>query len=135
MLPRAMAHDSSTALNQTPGPTHMSHTLTQHHEDRMITRKKVLASCHLCRKRKIKCDRADPCSNCTRAGATCVSAAPSRAPRGRQGGRRKVDSELLQRIAKLEGLVKDIEHGYSGSPATLPEAAEEQHQVGHQPGD
>ena len=72
-------------------------------------RQLTIPSCHLCRKRKVKCDRGNPCSPCQRAGAECVYSAPSRLPRGRQGGRRKKDSELLQRIAKLENLVKDLE--------------------------
>jgi hypothetical protein len=48
---------------------------------------------------------------------TCVFSAPSRLPRGRQGGRRKGDSELLSRIAKLELLVKNLE-GDGSSPAS-----------------
>jgi hypothetical protein len=43
-------------------------------------------------------------------------------PRGRQGGRRKHDSELLDRIAKLETLVKRIEQGPAGSTPTVPAA-------------
>ena len=43
-----------------------------------------------------------------------MTLAPSRAPRGRNGGRRrKADTELLQRINKLEGIVKDL-GGQSG---------------------
>ena len=69
------------------------------------------ASCTLCRRRKIKCDRSLPCGNCQRTGAECVPYTPSRAPRGRQGGRKRKrdDGELLERLAKLEGMVKDIE--------------------------
>src|SRR2546423_2511948 len=58
-------------------------------------------SCNLCRRRKIKCDRSDPCAHCVRTGAVCITPAPSRAPRGRKGGRHKYDNELLDRIAKL----------------------------------
>ena len=47
----------------------------------------------------------------------CIFSAPSRLPRGRQGGRRKADSELLSRIAKLESLVKNLE-GDGSSPAS-----------------
>jgi len=73
-----------------------------------------LASCRLCRQRKIKCDRTIPCSNCVRVGEDCMPIVRSKVPRGRQGGRkRKTDGELLERIAKLENLVKDIE----GSPS------------------
>ena len=75
---------------------------------------RILASCNLCRRRKVKCDRGNPCSNCLRSGAGCVSSAISRIPRGRQGGRRKPDAELLTRIAKLEDLVRNLENETGG---------------------
>ncbi|KAI9805908.1 MAG: hypothetical protein M1825_000522 [Sarcosagium campestre] len=86
-------------------------------QDRTSIRKKSQGSCSLCRRRKIKCDRAEPCSNCVRAGSTCIPTTLSHGPRGRQGGRRKNDSELLQRIAKLEHLVKNIEGGATQTPS------------------
>ncbi|MCJ1400147.1 hypothetical protein MMC11_003351 [Xylographa trunciseda] len=53
---------------------------------------------------------ADAASNCARYGVECVPSIPSQAPRGRKGGRkRRTDNELLERIAKLEGLVKNVE--------------------------
>ncbi|KAI9789147.1 MAG: hypothetical protein M1833_002764 [Piccolia ochrophora] len=86
-------------------------------------------SCNLCRRRKVKCDRADPCSHCTRIGAVCVFSAPSGAPRGRQGGRRKGDSELLDRIAKLENLVKDFEVVLPGGSSAVVTGADEKQTV------
>ncbi|KAI9692812.1 MAG: hypothetical protein M1822_004806 [Bathelium mastoideum] len=74
-----------------------------------IRRQISTPSCNLCRKRKVKCDRGNPCLPCQRTGVECEYPTPSRLPRGRQGGRRKKDTELLQRIAKLENLVKDLE--------------------------
>lgn len=69
------------------------------------------ASCTLCRHRKVKCDRTTPCNNCQRSRADCVPFIPSRAARGRQGGRKRKreEGEILERIAKLEGLVRVIE--------------------------
>ncbi len=68
------------------------------------------ASCTVCRRRKVRCDRGVPCGNCKRAGEDCVPTIPSHAPRGRQGGRkRRTDGELLERITKLEGLLRKIE--------------------------
>lgn len=69
------------------------------------------ASCTLCRRRKVKCDRTIPCGNCQRSRAECVPFIPSRVARGRQGGRKRKreEGELLERIAKLEGLVRIIE--------------------------
>ena len=71
----------------------------------------TLTSCTLCRRRKVKCDRSSPCGNCQRVGAECIAYTPSRAPRGRQGGRKRKrdESQLLERLAKLEAMVEDIE--------------------------
>jgi Fungal Zn(2)-Cys(6) binuclear cluster domain len=92
-------------------------------------RKSKPPSCNLCRRCKIKCDRADPCSHCVRVNAVCISSAPSRAPRGRQGGRCKVDSELLDRIAKLEYLVNQFEGGSIGATPPVPALADGNHVV------
>jgi hypothetical protein len=82
---------------------------------------KKLTTCNLCRRRKVKCDKANPCSNCLRAGVACVSTTRPRVPRGRQGSRRKPDIELLKRIAKLENLVKNLEAENGGVlPAASP---------------
>ena len=76
---------------------------------RSIQHGQLSASCTLCRRRKVKCDRNIPCGNCARAHVECVPSAPSQLPRGRNGGRkRRTDGELLERIAKLEGLVKNV---------------------------
>lgn len=40
-------------------------------------------SCALCRKRKLKCDKLDPCTNCTMSGNVCASVYRPRLPRGR----------------------------------------------------
>jgi Fungal Zn(2)-Cys(6) binuclear cluster domain len=100
---------------------------------RTSSRKSKQPSCNLCRRRKIKCDRANPCSHCVRVDAVCVSSAPSGAPRGRQGGRRKLDSELLDRIAKLESLVNHFEGGVStGATPPAPAPADGNHVVRQQ---
>src|SRR5438046_1752551 len=91
---------------------------------RSALRKISTPSCTLCRRRKIKCDRSDPCAPCVRAGAVCITPAPSRAPRGRKGGRRKYDGELLDRIAKLESLVERFERGPAASTSAVPAAAD-----------
>ncbi|KAI9672466.1 MAG: hypothetical protein M1817_003232 [Caeruleum heppii] len=97
---------------------------------RQLPIRKSKPSCNLCRKRKIKCDRTVPCAHCRRSGAVCVSSAPSRLPRGRQGGRRKADRELLDRIARLEKLVKGIEGEETAEDGSTPQssgAADTQH--------
>lgn len=78
------------------------------------------ASCTLCRGRKVKCDRKFPCGSCIRAGVECVPVARSILPRGRQGGRKtKSEGVLLERIVKLERLVKNFE-----TQGGLPSAAD-----------
>lgn len=77
-----------------------------------------LTSCDLCRRRKVKCDRGNPCSSCRRAGVACVFSIPPRVPRARKVGRRKPDGEILKRIAKLENLVKYLETENSGILST-----------------
>lgn len=72
---------------------------------------KALLSCEMCRHRKIKCDKAQPCSNCRRAGINCVSLNRQRLPRGRNGGRKKADVELKARVGRLENLVRTLEAG------------------------
>lgn len=55
---------------------------------------------------QIKCDRNYPCGQCSRSNLQC---APStRKPRARHAGKRAVDSELRNRISKLENLVESL---------------------------
>lgn len=64
-----------------------------------------------CRRRKVKCDKQNPCSNCTKAGSTCVIPAPGRAPRKARQGARIVserEAELLKRLRRLEGVVEEL---------------------------
>lgn len=73
-------------------------------------------SCTNCRKRKIKCNRIEPCGPCTRAGVECVFRA--RAPRSQNKGKdpKSREAELLLRLSRLEGLVSKID------PAAIREA-------------
>jgi hypothetical protein len=59
------------------------------------------ASCVLCRRRKIRCDKQTPCSNCVKAQVKCHFAA-SRPPRPRTKG--NVDRDLILRIRQYEKL-------------------------------
>jgi hypothetical protein len=71
-------------------------------------------SCVTCRRRKVRCDRRNPCNHCTKAGIECVF--PSSSGRGfhhhahdeasRQA--KKKQSELLGRLRRLEGVVEDL---------------------------
>lgn len=59
-------------------------------------------SCVTCRRRKVKCDKNNPCSNCVRAKIECIFPGPGRAPRK---SRKPSDAELLERLRRLEGVV------------------------------
>jgi Fungal Zn(2)-Cys(6) binuclear cluster domain len=83
---------------------------------------RTLASCDLCRRRKVKCDKGKPCSNCLRARVACVSSTLPHVTRARKVGRRKIDGEILKRIAKLENLVKYLETENDGVLSATPAA-------------
>ncbi|EFX01037.1 c6 zinc finger domain containing protein [Grosmannia clavigera kw1407] len=74
-------------------------------------------SCVTCRRRKVRCDKHMPCSNCRRALIPCIFPAPERAPRRprrkdpsalrpHQSTEREI--ELLKRLRKLEGIVEEL---------------------------
>ena len=65
-------------------------------------------SCVTCRKRKVKCDKTHPCSNCNRAHIECVFPSPGRAPRKARKAGEGRDKELLERLRRLEGVVKGM---------------------------
>ncbi|KAL8695075.1 MAG: hypothetical protein Q9218_000353 [Villophora microphyllina] len=62
-------------------------------------------SCVTCRKRKVRCDKRHPCSNCSKADIECVFPGPGRAPRR---SRKPPDAELLARLRRLEGVVQHL---------------------------
>ena len=93
-------------------------------------------SCVTCRRRKVRCDKQMPCSNCRRAQIPCVFPAPGRAPRQprrkdpnappKNSSQREI--ELMKRLRKLEGIVEElsgqieVESGGKGqSSASSPE--------------
>jgi hypothetical protein len=59
-------------------------------------------TCSLCARRKVKCDKGDPCSNCFKAQAQCLYEAPApNRPR-----KRAADEDLLARLALYEDLMR-----------------------------
>jgi hypothetical protein len=59
-------------------------------------------ACSLCARRKVKCDKGDPCSNCLKAQSRCIYDAPApHRPR-----RRAADEDLLARLAQYEDLMR-----------------------------
>ncbi|KAI0425544.1 fungal-specific transcription factor domain-containing protein [Xylaria sp. FL1042] len=66
-----------------------------------------LRSCVLCRQRKVKCDRRQPCSNCIRAGSNCVH--PPGAGRAAKRPRQAVDTKVLDRLSHLETTIRRLQ--------------------------
>ena len=70
-------------------------------------------SCVICRHRKIRCDRKDPCSNCTKNNIECHFPVTGRIPRrSRLPPDSKTpaqkQSELLGRLRRLESVVTEL---------------------------
>ncbi|KAB8342972.1 hypothetical protein FH972_022567 [Carpinus fangiana] len=63
-------------------------------------------ACVPCAKRKVRCDRLEPCTNCRkRSGDQCTYLAPL--PR-RRGPRGAAEAATLDRLSKLEDMVRDM---------------------------
>lgn len=60
-------------------------------------------SCVLCAQRKVKCDRQDPCANCTKQKAQCIYRPPA-PPRRRK--RRSPEQILIARLKQYEDLLQ-----------------------------
>lgn len=69
-------------------------------------------SCVTCRRRKVKCDRRDPCSNCIKNRGECHFPVTGRLPRRRCSTTWKSptekQAELLNRLRRLESLVTEL---------------------------
>ena len=70
-------------------------------------------TCVTCRRRKVKCDKLSPCSNCVRGHLACSFPLPVRAPRKppRKGVAAAVSPEhkaLVERLRALEGVVQNL---------------------------
>ncbi|KAL2848077.1 fungal-specific transcription factor domain-containing protein [Aspergillus pseudoustus] len=62
-------------------------------------------SCVTCRRRKVRCNKRSPCSNCVRAGIECIFPSPGRAPRKTKRPPPE-NAELLSRLRQLESIVE-----------------------------
>lgn len=62
-------------------------------------------ACVSCQRRKIKCDRRDPCANCIKFRIDCIFRAPA-PPRRRP--RKSPEAALLARLRRYEELLKGV---------------------------
>ncbi|KAI9375699.1 fungal-specific transcription factor domain-containing protein [Aspergillus egyptiacus] len=79
----------------------------------------ALRSCVTCRRRKVRCDKRSPCSNCVRAGIECIFPAPVRAPRKAKRARTE-NAGLLSRLRQLENIVEAAITNQNGPSAPSP---------------
>lgn len=69
--------------------------------DRIRRRNRMITSCLECRRRKLKCDRGHPCSNCARFHRECLFLAPARDPASKM--------RLMELKDKMGSLEKALE--------------------------
>jgi hypothetical protein len=62
--------------------------------------------CVTCQRRKVKCDRLDPCTRCLRTGQECTQPDAQRAPRRR--ARRTEDANVMDRLRQLENSLEQM---------------------------
>ncbi|KAG7418380.1 Bikaverin cluster transcription factor bik5 [Fusarium oxysporum f. sp. rapae] len=77
-----------------------------------------LRSCGFCRQRKVKCDRQKPCSNCLRANNDCSY--PVGRGRAAKKPTRTLDTRLVDRLQKLENIIKQLTSQVDARANTLP---------------
>ena len=65
---------------------------------RVRRRNRVIASCLECRRRKLKCDKQSPCTNCSKFTRDCLYLAPS------------LDTTSQQRLAEIKDRMGNLEH-------------------------
>lgn len=95
-MPDDVLHTSNNTDNRVQKPSQSSASANPNLNPR---------SCITCRRRKVKCDKKQPCANCVKAHIDCVFPSPGRAPRK---PRKPQDSELIERLKKLEGVVRSL---------------------------
>jgi hypothetical protein len=82
-------------------------------------------ACEQCRSRKVRCNKASPCSACRAAGLQCHTVQRARLPRGKSGKGCAHNSKLEERVARIESLLaQDAEN----SPRFRDTAKEDHHQ-------
>ena len=65
-------------------------------EDKTRRRNRIITACLECRRRRLKCDRHDPCSRCDSGGRDCVFLAPARNAAGKERLERFKQAERKQ---------------------------------------
>ena len=70
-------------------------------------------NCITCRRRKLRCDRRDPCNHCAKAGLQCHYPVSGRVPKRSRvpvnlNSQHMKQTDLLERLQKLESIVTEL---------------------------
>lgn len=104
-------------------------------------RKSKIPSCTICRRRKVRCDKQSPCSNCRSANITCVLPSTDRPPRwarrlehltnnspasSAEGGHdpKSGPEGVLSRLQDLESIVRELRNQLKHANADKREASQ-----------
>lgn len=77
------------------------------------TKRLIPRSCHACNRKKIRCNKREPCSACTRAGRPCEY--PAAGPRVRRP-KKTIIADMSSRISDLERTLAKAQESNSSSP-------------------
>jgi hypothetical protein len=92
-----------SGLNPTGSPQDVNtHETRLKDHSRIRRRNRLITSCLECRRRKLKCDKQQPCTNCTRFSRPCVFIAPSLDPEAQA----KL-AEVKEKMGMLEKTLED----------------------------
>jgi hypothetical protein len=84
-------------------------------------RMRMITSCLECRRRKLRCDKSQPCGNCTRFGREC----PYLSPQLDEAGQLRL-LEFKEKLGSLESRLRDTGSGGSDSKKTTPSTSRQQ---------
>ncbi|KAF4126203.1 Fungal trans [Geosmithia morbida] len=134
-LPTPASSTTRSAHQDEPSPS--LNAEPQQKQSSTRERSKRVLACHLCQKRKIKCDRRFPCANCTKKGVQCV---PVAQPRQRR--RRFPEHKLLERLREVEDLLlkNNVKyeplhgHGHGNGPGHTDRADDDSGESGDESG-
>ncbi|KPM46343.1 hypothetical protein AK830_g81 [Neonectria ditissima] len=99
--PGPLSFSEGPAANTRPATTDASSSTPTH-----ITPLNHPRSCVYCRRRKVKCDRQQPCSNCVRGKLECSY--PAGRGRAAKKPRKTLDGQLIERLHRLESIIRRL---------------------------
>ncbi|GAD93610.1 hypothetical protein MGYG_02110 [Paecilomyces variotii No. 5] len=116
----AADHDAGSSGSLAPGAAGAQGSHASSANNRIRRRNRLITSCLECRRRKLKCDRGHPCTNCSKAKRDCLFLAPALDSEARL----KL-AEIKEKMGRLEwSLEQDVAGKRSGADAAKDDSAE-----------